>query len=115
MRLLLDENLPRSLVSLLGDLFPDSTSVFHLGLSGCSDQAVWAAAKESGLVIATKDSDFVDRLLLDGCPPKVVWLRVGNCPIRQVELVFRGNLGLLRELDESEEYSLLVLPSGLLL
>jgi predicted nuclease of predicted toxin-antitoxin system len=71
-------------------------------------------AKEQGLAITTKDSDFVDRLLLDDSPPKVVWVRLGNCPIASVERCLRENERLERALEESDEYRLLVLPSGLL-
>jgi predicted nuclease of predicted toxin-antitoxin system len=115
MRFLFDENLPRSLVSRLSDIHPDSLSVLDLGLAGCSDHDIWAEAKSRGLAIATKDSDFVDRLFLDGPPPKVIWLKLGNCPVSAIETVFRQNAGLLTALEASDEYGLLVLPTGLLL
>jgi len=38
-------------------------------------------------VILTKDADFFDRLSLEGAPPKVVWVRVGN--VRRSELEAR--------------------------
>lgn len=36
-------------------------------------------AAQNGLTIVSKDSDFQQRALLCGCPPKVVWVRLGNC------------------------------------
>ena len=38
-------------------------------------------------MILTKDADFFDRLSLEGAPPKVVWVRVGN--VRRSELEAR--------------------------
>lgn len=29
-------------------------------------------------MVITKDADFFDRLVLEGSPPKVVWVRTGN-------------------------------------
>ncbi len=36
-------------------------------------------AREHGCVLVTKDEDFHRLSLLRGAPPKVVWLRIGNC------------------------------------
>ena len=43
-----------------------------------SDAQLWDYAREHGCVLLTKDSDFFDRLCLEGRPPKVVWVRTGN-------------------------------------
>jgi predicted nuclease of predicted toxin-antitoxin system len=37
------------------------------------------------LVIVTKDADFQERSLIAGAPPKVVWIRRGNCPASDIE------------------------------
>ena len=40
--------------------------------------------------IVTKDADFNDvRSVLQGFPPKVVWLHLGNCTTRQIEAALR--------------------------
>jgi predicted nuclease of predicted toxin-antitoxin system len=39
---------------------------------------VWSYAREHGFAILSKDSDFHQRSLLYGHPPKVVWVRKGN-------------------------------------
>jgi predicted nuclease of predicted toxin-antitoxin system len=36
------------------------------------------------LAIVTKDSDFVDLSAMRGSPPKVIWLRIGNCTSGQI-------------------------------
>lgn len=79
MSLWLDENLSQQLCLRLGDLWAGITHVQLVGLESASDEQVWNYARESGLTIVTKDADFHDRVILSGFPPKVIWLRFGNC------------------------------------
>jgi predicted nuclease of predicted toxin-antitoxin system len=102
-KLLFDENLSRRLVSRLADLYPDSEQVVVAGLESADDRQVWDYAASRGLVIATKDWDFVQLSSLRGQPPKVIWLRLGNCSTPRVEEALRRrHLEVLRfELDET--------------
>jgi predicted nuclease of predicted toxin-antitoxin system len=59
------------------------------GLESADDREIWAYAASRGLVIATKDWDFVQLSSLRGQPPKVIWLRLGNCSTANVEEVLR--------------------------
>ena len=91
MKLLLDENLsPTLLPKLLSD-FPDSGHVEAFGLRQTDDAFVWDFAKRNGFVIVTKDRDFNVRSLLYGHPPKVVWVRLGNCSTAQVLRILLTN------------------------
>lgn len=78
MKLLLDENLSHKLLADLGQAFPGSTHVRDVGLASAGDDPIWNFAKDSGYVIVTQDADFYDRSLIDGHPPKVIWLTTGN-------------------------------------
>jgi predicted nuclease of predicted toxin-antitoxin system len=49
------------------------------GLAGGADWAIWRHAQDHGLVIVTKDEDFQRLSVLHGAPPKVIWIRLGNC------------------------------------
>jgi len=40
--------------------------------------AIWQYATDNGFTIVTKDSDFYERGLIHGFPPKVIWLQCGN-------------------------------------
>jgi len=77
-KLLLDENVSPRIIPIIADLYPGSIHVRDAGLASASDAQVWKYASENGYVIATKDSDFHQRSLLFGIPPKVVWIRRGN-------------------------------------
>lgn len=78
MKLLLDQNISYRLLSELSALFSGSHHVRLLGLEKATDEEIWNYAKKNGFVIVTQDSDFYERSLLFGFPPKVIWLRVGN-------------------------------------
>src|SRR3954463_14104561 len=79
MKLLFDENLSPKLPRLLAALFPSSVHVRDCGLKGHADEAVWEYARREGFVLVSKDSDFYQRSLLYGHPPRLVWICVGNC------------------------------------
>ena len=109
MKLLFDENLSRKLISRLSDLYPDSEHVVPAGLESLSDREIWAYADSRGLVIVTKDWDFVQLSSLLGHPPKVVWLRLGNCSTRNVdEVLRRRHLELLHFQDDAGTALLIV-------
>jgi predicted nuclease of predicted toxin-antitoxin system len=85
MKLLFDQNLSPSLPRLLADLYPDSVHVRDIGLRDATGTEIWEYAKHNGFVLVSKDSDFQQRSLLFGQPPKFIWLRVGNCPVKPIE------------------------------
>ena len=89
MRLLFDHNLSTRLVRHLADLYPDASHVFLVGLERASDMAVWNYAQTNDYLIVTKDSDFSDISVLRGFPPKVLWLRLGNCTTSDIERTLR--------------------------
>jgi predicted nuclease of predicted toxin-antitoxin system len=89
MKLLFDQNLSHRLVGQLAAAFPGSAHVRDAGLAAAPDPAVWAYAATHGFVIVSKDTDFQQRALLLGHPPKVVWVRLGNCPTAAVAALLR--------------------------
>jgi len=89
MKLLFDENLPPRLVSMLADIYPSSAHVRDIGLRSAADDLVWQYAQKNGFVIVSKDSDFHHRSLLFGFPPKVIWVRRGNCSTQEIETMLR--------------------------
>jgi predicted nuclease of predicted toxin-antitoxin system len=50
----------------------------EIGLREAEDPTIFAAAREAGVVLLTKDSDFVELLARHGAPPQVIWLTCGN-------------------------------------
>lgn len=89
MKLLLDQNISRKLVDELEDLFPGSSHVYPLGLHKASDEEIWNYSRDNGFTIVTQDSDFSERSLVYGYPPKVVWLRTGNTSTDNIRNIFK--------------------------
>jgi predicted nuclease of predicted toxin-antitoxin system len=87
--LLFDENLAARLVLELADLYPDCAHARDRGLTGGSDHAIWQHARDHGLVIVSKDEDFQQMSVLYGAPPKVIWIRLGNCSTADIIRLLR--------------------------
>ncbi|MEK7994285.1 MAG: DUF5615 family PIN-like protein [Planctomycetota bacterium] len=90
MKLLLDENLSPKLARALSDLFPSTLHVEDCGLGAAGDDAIWEFARTHGFAILSKDSDFCERSAIQGTPPKVIWLHVGNCTTSEIDALMRG-------------------------
>jgi len=89
MKLLFDQNISPRLVRRLDDLYAGSSHVSLLGLDRATDSAVWSYAQANSFCIVTTDVDFNDFSVVHGFPPKVIWLRLGNCTTTDVEQVLR--------------------------
>ena len=109
MKLLLDENLSDRIVDKIIDLYPDSQHVKTLGLINTDDVIIWEFAKMNSFVIISKDSDFHQRSLLYGHPPKFIYLRIGNSPTSKIVQILRDNLATITQFDSSDTESILVL------
>jgi predicted nuclease of predicted toxin-antitoxin system len=107
--LLFDEQLSEELSLLLRDVFPDSLHVRQIGAGGAPDSAVWQLAKDRGCVLVTKDEDFHRFSVLRGAPPKVVWLRLGNCTTEAVATLLRQHVADLHAFAEQTEATFLEL------
>ena len=110
MKLLFDANLSHHLVATLADAFPGSAHVRELGLERAGDLELWDHAREQGYAIVSKDEDFAERALLQGPPPRVIWIRLGNCSTRDVEALLRRHQDELLDFGEQAEAALLALP-----
>jgi len=109
-KLLFDENLSPKLPRLLADLFPDSLDVREVGMKATDDPLVWDYAKDKGFIIVSKDADIHDRSLVFGNPPKVIWVRIGNCSTLQVENLLRRDFDVIKLFYEDDAVSLHPLP-----
>jgi predicted nuclease of predicted toxin-antitoxin system len=108
-KLLLDQNLSPRLVDALSDICPEIEHVQEADLATADDDTIWAYARQHDLMIVSKDSDFHQRSLVFGAPPKVAWLRLGNCTTRDVERLLRSQRARLSSFYFAPEGSFLVL------
>jgi len=110
MKLLFDQNLSPRLTSLLADIYAESVHVREIGLRDADDLVIWEYAKASGFAIVSKDSDFQQRSLLHGAPPKFIWLRVGNCTVQKIERLLRTYSTAIHTFGLDDSKSHLMLP-----
>ncbi|WP_300368852.1 DUF5615 family PIN-like protein [Hydrogenimonas sp.] len=83
-RLLFDNNISHRVIARIDSIFPESTHVMFENLDEANDLDVWRFAKANDLTIVTKDSDFNDLAILYGAPPKVIWIKIGNCRVDDI-------------------------------
>lgn len=109
MKLLLDENLSDRITQRIIGFYPDSAHVKTLELTNTDDAVIWEYAKANDFVIVSKDSDFHQRSLLYGHPPKFIYLRVGNCSTSKIVQILRDEIDIIRQFGDREAESILVL------
>ena len=97
MKLLLDQNLSPRLARTLAACRPPD------------DDTVWAYAAEHGFVIVSKDADFHQRSFVLGPPPKVVWIRRGNCSTVEIEVILRNHAADLLAFERDDQEAFLAL------
>ncbi len=109
MKLLFDQNLSHRLTRSLSDVYCDCRHARHVGLKEAPDSQVWQFARNNGYTIVSKDSDFHQRSLLYGFPPKIVWVRLGNCSTKAVEKVLRAHCDELKRFHADETATFLII------
>jgi len=108
-RLLFDENLSARLPAVLEDCYPGSLHLREAGLRSAPDSAVWEYAAAHVFCIVTKDADLRQRSFLYGHPPKVIWIRLGNCSTKRIETLLRHRARQVAEFVADERKAILAL------
>ena len=104
MTIWLDAQLPPSIAAWIPEAFGlECRAVRDLGLRDAKDSAIFRAAREAGVVVMTKDKDFVELLRRLGPPPRVLWVTCGNTSnARLREVLARLLPAALRLIDSGE-------------
>ena len=108
MKLLFDESVSSRLTNLLEREFPGSVHVRDVELPGAPDARIWHYARQHGFAIVSKDDDFRQRSFLEGPPPKVIWLQVGNARTAAIVDMLRTQATRLRTFESEPESTLLI-------
>ncbi len=80
----------------------------EIGLRDAEDAVIWDYAAKHGFAIVTKDADFRQRSFVLGHPPKIVWLRLGNCSTTEIETLLRSRAADIEEFLADEQKSFLI-------
>jgi predicted nuclease of predicted toxin-antitoxin system len=105
-KFLLDQNLSPRLCDELRDVL----SLVHVrDVPTAEDALVWRYASEQDLILITKDADFNNLAFLFGPPPKVMWIRLGNCSTRGIEALLRDRRSELLAFESDPKAAVLLL------
>ena len=92
MKILIDENISSRLVFHIQLAFPEVEHVKTLGLLTANDFSIFMFARQNGYdAVLTLDEDYYNIQLTHGTPPKIIWLRVGNCSTNALAQVILDN------------------------
>jgi predicted nuclease of predicted toxin-antitoxin system len=96
MKLLFDQNLSPKLAEYFNSSFAGSQHLQSLKLDKSSDTSVWEFAKSNEFTIVTKDNDFNNLVAFWGFPPKVIWIRRGNCSTSDIKELLSFNIDKIK-------------------
>ena len=93
MKLLIDQNISfRTLYHLFIKDGWEWQHVKDVSLTEASDQEIWNYTRSVQIdCIVTADQDFYQLLLINGIPPKVIWLRIGNGSYQRIANFINSN------------------------
>jgi len=94
---------------MLKDIFPDIEHVKKMGLEISDDNDLWKYAKDNSFIIITKDSDFNEKAIVKGFPPKIIWIKKGNCSTNEIEKSLRNRFIEIKNFTSDIENSVLIL------
>ena len=78
-------------------------------MAGRPEHAIWDFARTHGFVIVTKDEDFQRLSVLFGAPPKVIWIRLGNCSTADIIRLLRNRYNEITSFLADKEAAFLAL------
>lgn len=109
MKLLFDQNISYRIVKSIEKYFTSSSHVKDFDLINAKDSIIWDFAKENDYAIVSKDTDFLHRSLLFGFPPKIIFLKIGNCSSDFITNIITKNIKTINIFLKNSQESLLIL------
>ncbi len=105
-RFLVDTQLPPLLSELLNERGFDSkhTATDFPNGQFLTDESILEIATEENRIVITKDKDFKNNYLLQGAPPKVLFIQLGNSSNSELLNYFRKNLAPIKSLLDDGHY-----------
>ena len=111
MTLWLDAQLSPRLARWIDQQFPGVTAsaLRDVGLRDAEDAVIFEQARTAGVIVMTKDRDFVDLQHRLGSPPKIIWLTCGSTSETALQAILTKHLhtalGFLAGTDDLVEIS----------
>ena len=104
MKILVDQNISFRVIPHLLSTFGDVQHVKTHNLLDTNDHDIFKYARANGFDgIITMDDDFQNILLERGTPPKIIWIRTGNCSTAVLIEVLLNNISIIKSFMANEE------------
>jgi predicted nuclease of predicted toxin-antitoxin system len=103
MRLLFDQNISFRITKKIQSYFTGCLHVSNCKLSDRDDNDIWKYARDKDFAIVTFDSDFYDISIINGHPPKIIWIRSGNLTTNEIIHLLIDNQKTIIAFLEDEE------------
>jgi predicted nuclease of predicted toxin-antitoxin system len=89
----IDAHLSPAIASWISNTFGvTALALRDLGLRDAEDPEIFEAAKSQGIILMTKDSDFVDLVDRLESPPQIIWLTCGNTSNARLKEILSSTL-----------------------
>jgi predicted nuclease of predicted toxin-antitoxin system len=90
------------LANWLGENLPVAAlPVRDIDLRDADDETIYREAARAGVVVITKDRDFVDLQIRICPPPQIIWLTCGNTSEARLRQIFTSHFATARKLIEA--------------
>ena len=100
----IDAQLPPALAPWFAETFSiEANAVRDLGLLESTDETIFDAAKKAGVIVITKDRDFLRLLEQFGPPPQVIWITCGNTSKARLKEILQKSFPSALKLLETGE------------
>jgi predicted nuclease of predicted toxin-antitoxin system len=100
----IDAHLSPAIATWIANTFGvTAVALRDLGLRDAEDPEIFEAAKSQGVVLMTKDSDFVDLVDRLESPPQIIWLTCGNTSNARLKEILSSTLSDALQLLQSGE------------
>ena len=107
MKLLIDQNISRKIISNIRNNYPNSAHVVDLGLENSTDKLIWEYARDNDFMIVTFDADFYNFSVVWGFPPKIIWIRTYNQTTLFIEQLLVNHYSTVKDFSKDENLSCL--------
>lgn len=109
MKILIDENLPKSLAKTFSEFSIEANHVSEFNLLKQNDNVIWSFAIKESMTIISKDNDFYSLSVLKGYPPKIIFLQIGNCSVSNLKNILLSKKEIILEFLENDVNGLLII------
>lgn len=107
MKILIDQNISQRILPMLAPYFDELQHIRNLGLTDADDHDIFMYARNNGYrAVITIDDDFVKLINQFSQPPKVIWIRTGNCSTAMLSAILVDKVDAIKAFIGNEDFDI---------